>query len=126
MFGWLFGKKKRKPPKRLYGHDELSAEFFAMWPVDQHVVLRALEVPKPAATLDYAKPTVGVRALTDWKRDQQAPMSSDRFLEELHNYLDAGRKDRVRAVFQQIFRDLEETEEYMTILQKIHDETCWK
>lgn len=127
MLGWLFGKKKKKKKpidqKDLYAYDELAAEFFAMWPTDQQTVLRALDVPKPQLTLDYAKPTTNVQTLATWKRDSQPPMSSQRFLEELHRYLDADCKIRAKAVFQQIFRDKEEVDEYLEVLEDLHEES---
>ena len=121
MFGWLFGKKKkkRKPIKqRLRSHVDLAAEFFAMWPTDQKQVLRALGVPKPDITLDYARPSTNVQALAASKQEDSAPLMPGDFLRELREQLEAGNRIRVIAVFQQIFRDLKEAEEYVTDLEE--------
>lgn len=124
MFEWLFGSKKRKwkVPERLYTHDELAAEFFAMWPSAQHVALRTIRVDNPALVIENAKPTLNVKTLTQWKLEEQAPMTADKFVVELRNLLEAGRKDRVIAVFQQIFRDLNEVDVYVKELENYHEE----
>ena len=125
MFEWLFGRKKKKwkVPEKLYTHDELSAEFFAMWPGAQHVALRTIRVDNPALVIENAKPTLNVKTLTQWKLEEQAPMSADKFVVELRNLLEAGRKDRVIAVFQQIFRDRNEVDVYVKELENYHEES---
>jgi len=121
VFDWLFKKKKIKtPPRKLYPHDDLAAEFFAMSRSDQSCVLRNLGVSGIHSTLAYAKPCDKVIALATWIRDNQFPMYPLRFLKELHNYLDADKRISVLAVFQQIFRDQIEAETYVIAMEKLH------
>ena len=124
MFGWLFGKKekkskqaKKRKTRRLRSYDDLAAEFFAMWPADQTAVLKALGVPKPESTIDYARPCATVEYAADIKRQESAPMTPGDFLGELREQLSEGRRIQVVAVFQQIFRDLREAESYVDSLE---------
>lgn len=122
MFGWLFGRNKKRPKKRksrsLRSYDELAAEFFAMWPQDQVCVLRALGVAKPESTLDYAQPCLKVESMADFKRQNDVPMLPGSFLAELREQLDEGRRIQVIAVFQQIFGDLKECENFVDALEE--------
>lgn len=123
MFGWLFKKKKKAwpVPARLYSYTELAAEFFVMWPADQYVFLRMLEVAKPRCMVDAANPSTNIQALIDWKIEKhQLPLTADQFFTELRNLLEAGKRQAVIGVLQQIFRDLNETEEYVKALEKLH------
>ncbi len=129
MFGWLFGKKKKKSKqvkkrktRELRSYDNLAAEFFAMWPADQTAVLRALGVPKPEITIDYARPCSTVEFMADKKRQESAPMLPGEFLAELREQLEEGRRIQVVAVFQQIFRDLKEAKDYVDVLEEQMEE----
>lgn len=130
MFGWLFGKKKKKQKakhkksvaKKVYDHVDLAADFFAMWPMDQIIFLKDLGVPKPGMAMEYARPHSSVTSMANWKRDNQPPIGAFELRRILIELIQDDADYKVRAVFQQIFRDLDEADLYLERLKEIAEE----
>ena len=127
MFGWLFGKKKKQETKeekiKLFDHDDLAAEFFSMYTVEQVIFLRDLGVIRAGIVVEYAQPTLAVKVLAEWKSENQAPLTSYEFRRRMFDLVEAKNKPKIRAVFQQIFRDLEEVDSYVESLEALYERT---
>lgn len=117
---WFF-KKKRKQQKfegkiTEYRHDELAAHFFWMNYGAQMSFLRYLQVRHPDSILDDAKPHNTVECILQRPRPASV-FSAHGYLEELYKQIHAGRESCVKAVLQNIFRDITEAEKYLDIIK---------
>ena len=115
FFSWLTKSKPRSTSRRIkraYLFDDIAADFFRMPRDEQLEVLWFLSVGRRDARviLDFARPFDPVPQLIASR--EQAPLNCELWLYEIGCLIQEGRSYAVVAVFQHIFRDLDEARYY--------------